>query len=282
MATETSWWYFRAGTQETYIWISYPRPRASGIWYLCGKDLRSCCAVIHLWQKAPYQLACETLLALGEKSSFGLFACFVLKRGSFAAIIPDTAVRSYCCSAKDCCSRAFLCNRTVFPREVNCFCYVKSSKESSYGKGVQLGGATPVVTTELAARGWGSGCPSSPTPSGLGHAWWRQQNYLVFLMSTFPAELQQLSSWSLENPQGVWGLWHTSSLEPQSCCGPRTWVAVVPTRNLLWSQAVADVTPPPTTTVLAAAGSFLLSVRMPSYCTPLSPSPPAPINTAAK
>lgn len=249
LATETSWWYFRAGTQETYIWIPYPRPRASGIWYLCGKDLCSCCVVIYLWQKAPYQLACETLLALGENSSFGFFACFLLKRDPsiILVIIPDTAVRSY--------TAAVL--RTV-EAELSCATGLYSQGKQSASSAIWGAARKAAMESESSwegpyqlslhrhragSQGMRLWLPQQPLPpSGLGHAWWRQQSCLVSLMSTFPDELQQQSPWSLENPQGVWGLWHTSSLEPQSCCGPRPWAAVVPARNLLWSQAVAEGT----------------------------------------
>lgn len=119
--------------------------------------------MIQLWQKAPLPTGLWDIAGFGGEELLWAFCLLCFKKRILCSNNPNTAVKSYCCSALDCCSRAFLCNRTISPREVKCFYYVKRSKESSYVKGVQLGGAIPVVTTdtELAARGWGSAAPDS-------------------------------------------------------------------------------------------------------------------------
>lgn len=74
--------------------------------------------MIYLWQKTQYQLVYEMVLALGEKGSFGFFACFLLENPSILCSNNTRycSLKLYSCSTSYCYSSAFLCNRILFPK----------------------------------------------------------------------------------------------------------------------------------------------------------------------
>ena len=136
----------------------------------------------------------------------------------FIAIIPDIAVWS-CTAAvlRTITAMLFFAVGLYFQGEANCFFYqLESSKESSYGKWVGLGGTIPVVTTQtqswqpgvgaLATALWAA--PPAPGSFRSGTCVVTAMKLLGFLSEHLPTWNSAAVTVKLRKPMGSLGLVH--------------------------------------------------------------------------
>lgn len=150
----------------------------------------------------------------------------------FAGIIPDIAVWSYTAAMLQTVTVVlFFAVGFYFQEEANCFFYqLGSSKESSCGKGVQLGGTIPVVTTETWSWQLGDGALeatklwlwAAPAASSSFSLHWQGQSCFVFFNEHLPIWNSSLVTMKFGKPTDGLGLTNTHEL------------AAAP--GLLWSQ----------------------------------------------